>query len=1261
MSNTSGDGAALPGSGTGDGFMVVALGASAGGISAFREFFSHAPERSGMAYVVILHLSPEHDSRLAEVLQSSTRMPVTQVTESVKVAPDHVYVIPPNKSLSVVDGSLVLSNVTRVEERRAPVDIFFRTLAETHGPRAACVVLSGTGADGSMGLKRVKENGGVAVVQDPSEAEYPDMPRSSIATGLVDLVLPVAEMPARLVSYRDKLKHIGANGADAEEALAAETAGQDGREAAEEQALAAVITQLRLRTGHDFASYKRPTVRRRIERRITVTQVADLGEYARFIREHPDEARALLKDLLISVTNFFRDRKAFDSLEQNIIPRLFENKGAGGYVRVWVAGCATGEEAYSVAMMLSEHAETLISPPSIQVFASDIDEEAIQSARAGIYTINDAADVSPERLRRFFTKVGAGYSVRRELREMVLFAQHNLLKDPPFSHIDLVTCRNLLIYLNRAGQERVMNTFHFALNPGGYLFLGGSETAGDYSDIFVTADKESHIFQARVVAPSLAPRPTVAAPPRFPEAHEPPTRDETSQERRAHERLAYLDLHRRLLEAYAPPSVLVNSEFDIVHLSDSAGRYLQLPGGEPSHNLLSVARPELRLDLHAALLHAAQHTTNVEVPPVRMEVGGRAQTVKAVIRPVSGGQDTARGFFLVVFERAGEDEAVGGERDFVPLSAEPGAQRLGEELQHVRAQLRSTVEQSEVQHEELRASNEELQAMNEELRSTAEELETSKEELQSANEELTTINQELKIKIEELSQSNNDLLNLMNATDIGTVFLDRALRVKLFTPRARDLFNFIASDTGRPLTDITDNLRDFDLTADAERVLSTLRTLEREVQTRDGRWHLMRVLPYRTEEDRINGVVVTFLDVSAHKLAEDELRQSEERLRLLIDSVQDYAIFSVTPGNRVSYWNAGAERVFGFAEQEVMGQPIDIVFTPEDRAAGVPAAELAEALEAGRAADERWHLRKDGTHFYASGVVRPVVRGGKLNGFVKVARDLTAERGAADELRNANESLEARVIERTGALRDTVEAMLTEVKERRTAEEHARNLVGQLVTAQEDERRRISRDLHDLLGQQLTAIRLKLSALRDACGDREELCAQVVAVQELAERVDSEVDFLAWELRPTALDDLGLTAALSNFVHEWTKHYNVPAEVQVTGFSSGSLRLPPQTETCLYRIAQEALNNINKYAQAARVSVVLERRGADAVLVVEDDGIGFDPEEKMAAGTSLGLVGMRERAALVGGSLEIESVPGNGTTVYARVPISPPERGGTLE
>ncbi|HEY0171970.1 MAG TPA: CheR family methyltransferase, partial [Pyrinomonadaceae bacterium] len=742
-----GNGAGHRGRGPG-GFMVVGLGASAGGIRALKEFFEHAPERSGMAYVVILHLSPDHDSQLAEVLQQSTPMPVAQVTEQVRIEPDHVYVIPPNQSLTLRDGSLVLSEVTGVEVRRAPVDIFFRTLAESHGANAACVVLSGTGANGSMGLKHVKERGGVAVVQEPGEAEYDDMPRHSIATGLVDYVLPVAEMPARLVAYRDSLGRVVNDVADEGERAR--------RDHAEWEALAAVLAQLRLRTGHDFTNYKHGTVLRRISRRVGVTQVPDLPAYAHYIRENPRETRALLKDLLISVTNFFRDPKAFEMLEAAVIPRLFENKGEGGHVRVWVPGCATGEEAYSVAMLLAEYAETLPASPTIQVFASDIDEEAVQTARAGFYTLNDVADVSPERLRHFFSKTRDGYRVRRELREVVLFAKHDLLKDPPFLHLDLVSCRNLLIYLNASGQAKAMNIFHFAMNPGGYLFLGGSETVGDHSDIFVAADKQSHIFQARLVAP----RPGSHELPRLPPRPAGPeqTQAEAARHGRAQERLSHLDLHRRLLELYAPPSVLVNTEHEIVHLSESAGRFLQIPGGEPTYNLLTVARPELRLELRGALFHSAQHRANVEVPGLSVRIGERTETVNLLVRPVVGEDDTARGFFLVIFEPTPETAADGAE-DKVLRAVEPVARRLAEEVSHLRAQLRTHTEQYEVQHEELRASNEELQAINEELRSTAEELETSKEELQSSNEELTTINQELKVKIEELSQSNDDLHN----------------------------------------------------------------------------------------------------------------------------------------------------------------------------------------------------------------------------------------------------------------------------------------------------------------------------------------------------------------------------------------------------------------------------------------------------------------------------------------------------------------------
>ena len=1237
----------------GDDFLVVGLGASAGGIKAFKEFFANVPPASGMAYVVILHLSPEHESHLAEVLQFATEMPVTQVQDAVKIEPNHVYVIPPNKSLAMSDGRLALSEIKRIEERRAPVDIFFRTLAESKDSHAVCVVLSGTGSDGSMGMKRVKEMGGVCITQEPKEAEYSDMPRHSMATGFVDYVLPVAEIPRKIVAYKEQL---------GQTRIAVELAE---RPETEEQTLRDIFTQLRVRTGHDFSNYKRPNVLRRIERRINVHELDGLRAYAQFMREHKGEAHALLKDLLISVTNFFRDCEAFEALERAVISRLFEGKGAQDQVRVWVAGCATGEEAYTLAMLLTEFTETLTGAPVVQVFATDIDEQAISTAREGFYTAADVADVSLERLRRFFTKEPDGYRVRRELRERVLFAHHNLIKDPPFSHLDLVTCRNLLIYLNRAAQERVMQTFHFALNPGGFLFLGTSESVDGSGDLFMTFDKEAHVYKSR------------PAPARLPPAYEPlyagrrhagdltlsedverRDRERRTQELRALDRLSYADLHQRLVEQYGPPSVVVNEEYEIVHLSERAGRFMQVAGGEATHNLLKLVRPEIRLELRTALYQAVQNRTNVESRGVAVHLDGGTHLVNLHVRPVLDEEDSARGFILVLFEDAGEGAAQSADAVEVVKAGEPAAHRLEDELVRIKAQLRATVEQYETQAEELKASNEELQAMNEELRSTAEELETSKEELQSVNEELTTVNQELKIKIEELSQANDDFRNLMNSTDIGTIFLDRALRVKLFTPGARDIYNLLPADVGRPLSDITGQIADGDLTASLERVLDTLQSVQREICTRAGRWYLMNLLPYRTSEDRIEGVIVTLVDITQRKATEEQLSASEERLRLLVESVTDYAIIIQDAEGRIEIWNPGAENIFGYTRAEAVGQSIALIFTPEDREQGVYLAEMKTARELGCANDERWHIRKDGSRFYASGVLT-VLRDGGLMGYAKIARDLTESKQAEEALRRAHEELEHRVLERTNELAQANEALRRENAERRQLERSRLQLLRQLVRTQEDERRRIAREIHDHLGQQSTALRLNLEALKESCTAYEELCEPIAQTQAIAARLDSDVDFLAWELRPASLDDIGLAAALANFVKDWSKHFQIAAEYHSTNMEMS--RPSPETETCLYRIAQEALNNTCKHARATRVDVLLERRDHSVVLIVEDDGAGFNVEEKADSHEGLGLLGMRERAVLVGGTLEIESAPGEGTTIFARVPVTFPGEGALEE
>jgi two-component system, chemotaxis family, CheB/CheR fusion protein len=972
-----------------DDLIVVGIGASAGGVQALKTFFEHVPPNTGIAYVVILHLSPSYDSKLTEILQASTPMKVVQVVEKTIVAPDRVYVVPPNQHLQMVDNHLTVSANMEIEDRRAPVDIFFRTLAASQKSRAVCVVLSGTGANGSMGLKRVKELGGAAFVQNPREAEFNEMPRNSIATELVDDVLPVAEIPKRIVEYKNKLGSVQ---------IAIEIEKRNGDD---QNALREIFTQLRIRTGHDFTNYKRPTLLRRIERRINVRNLRDLPSYTTFVQNNAEEATALLKDLLISVTNFFRDKKAFEAMETQVLRPLIKDKRGDDAVRIWVAGCATGEEAYSFAMLCAEQTLNMPDAPKIQIFATDIDEAAIAQAREGLYTITDAADVSPERLRRFFNKEGDLYRVRREVRETILFATHNFLKDPPFSHLDIISCRNVLIYLNTTAQDRVMSTFHFALNHGGYLFVGSSESADSANDLYSIFNRENHIFQKRRIESGRS-YPVPDSIPNFQfDQKEKLTQNKKTAAKQ--ERITFGELHQRLLESYAPPSVIVNEEYDIVHLSERAGRYLQVAGGEPSQNLLKLIRQEIRLELRSALYQAVQRNAPVDAKGLKVTIEEQVELLTIHVRPVLQTVDVAKGFILVIFERVAQEAH---KDEVVIASDEPVAKQLEEELVRLKAQLRASNEQHEFNAEELKASNEELQAMNEELRSAAEELETSKEELQSINEELRTVNQELKVKVDETTLASNNLYNLINSVDIGTIFLDRSFRVAFFTPAACELFNLIPADYGRPLSDITGRLEYESVLADAETVLEKLQPVEREVTTNNGNAYIMRVLPYRTAEDRINGVVITFVDVTARKQAEQALASSEERLRLLIESAKDYAIFTIDPQRNINSWNTGAQAMMGYSEREIIGKQSSIIFTREDVDKNDHVSEAERAKTSGFAENERWHVRKDGSRFYGSGTMRPLFDPtGKHLGFVKIMRDLTESKQAEQALRESEERL----------------------------------------------------------------------------------------------------------------------------------------------------------------------------------------------------------------------------------------------------------------
>jgi two-component system CheB/CheR fusion protein len=1220
MTDTAGDGAR---SEPRQKLLVVGLGASAGGIEALRLFFAHVSANSGAAYVVILHLSPDHDSKLAEVLQTTASIPVMQVTHPVRVEANHVYVVPPNRRLEIVDGTLTLSEMTQREHRRSPVDVFFRALADANGSRSVGIVLSGTGPNGSAGLKRVKEYGGLTIAQVPEEAGHGEMPSNAIATGQVDLVLRVAEMPSRIADYRKRLQLI-----DTAPALV--------DPAEEPDALREILSLLRVRTGHDFANYKPATLMRRLQRRLHVVGLSDLTSYARMMREQPQEAVMLMKDLLISVTHFFRDPETFVMLEQRVVPRLFEHKTPEDQVRVWVPGCATGEEAYSIGMLLAEYSMGTIEPPHIQVFATDLDEDAIATARDGFYTDADVVDVPEQRLERFFHREGTGYRIRRELREMMLFAHHNVIKDPPFSHLDLISCRNLLIYLNRTAQERILETFHFALRPAALLMLGPSESPDSSDELFASFDRTAHIYESRTATSRLP-------PPEAPRAGPPRALPRTADQRPV-ERFAPLDAHHRLLEQYAPPSLVVTEDNTVVHMSTRAAEYLQMPAGEPTRDLLKLVRPELRVELRAALFRAAKGRTSAEMRHLPVTIEGIERHVDLSVRPVLREDDPARGFFLVLFADSDGAGSIEPRDRTLDTTTEPIARRLEEELSLVKAQLRTTVEQYEAQVEEAQASAEEHQAMNEELRSSAEELETSKEEIQSINEELTTVNQELKIKIEELRLTNNDLQNLINSTDLPTLFLDRSLRLKMTTSRAQDIFNVLPTDVGRPLSDITHRLTDGNITGDLRLVLDKLQAVDREVTTTDNRSYVMRIRPYRTSDDRIDGLVLMFQDVTARREAEGNRARSEERLKLLVDGVLDSAIFTMTQDGVIDSWNRGAERMFGYRAEQIVGLEFDVLFAADDRASGTPKQELDAAQRDGRTLHERYHLRNDGTRFFASGVT---TRLGDGLGFAQIARDLTAPHRAAEALREARAETDRRVAEHARELQAVV-------AEHGAAQDHVVSLLRKIVTAQEDERGRIARNLHDQLGQRLTALRLSLERAQERLAKDGTSENELERALNLTHEIDSDVGFLSWELRPAVLEHLGLGVALPRYVREWSDHYGLEVEYKGDGYRT--ILLTHEAEVAFYRIAQEALTNIAKHAHASRIDMMLESRDHTVVLVVEDDGVGFDTGDGTVTGRGVGLLGMRERAGLIGAEFEIESKPGQGTSIFVkyRRPTAPP-------
>ena len=1200
-------------------FPVVGIGASAGGLPALQRLFENMPAAHEMAFVVILHLSPKHPSSAAAILQRTTPMPVIQVSSRVRIEPGHVYVIAPNLHLTMMDGLLIVEELQRPRGQHVAIDLFFRTLAQVHRERAIAIVLSGTGSDGAVGLSRVKEQGGITLVQSPDDAEHEGMPTAALGTGAVDFVLPVSDMAQKLIDLWDNARRIQLPmPGDAEPPPLHAPVPAD-QEAGAEDALQEIIASLLARTGHDFRHYKRATVLRRIERRMQVRQMHTLPTYRDLLLGDVGENQALLDDMLIGVTNFFRDRESFDSLERDIMPELFKDRVAGNEVRVWVAACASGEEAYSLAMLMADQAGLMENPPSFQVFASDIDDHAIDTARAGTYPSSIITDVAPARLRQYFKREDSRYRIRKALRDRILFASHNLLRDPPFSRLDMISCRNLLIYLNRDVQVRLLQTFHFALKPGGFLFLGSSESAESVADYFIPVDKKNRIYRARSTGRQLHYQNPSSAlyGVRLPEVSRPkaPGRRPST----------YAEMHQRALAQFAPPSVVIDREGNLVYVSEQAGQYLRMGGGEPSRNLLTLVLPELRLELRSAIYQVAQNGGSVECRPIGLADVAVPETVAATVRAFRD-DEAETDYLLVLFNRVAQ--APDAERLPRPDgSHDVVLSQLEAELQRKREQLQETIEYSEISTEELRASNEELQAINEELRSATEELETSKEELQSVNEELVTVNYELKVKVEETGKANDDLNNLIASTDIATIFVDSGLRIKRFTPRAADLFSIIATDVGRSLLDLTHKLDYDQLAEDVSATFDNLRLVEREVRSTDGRCYIVRLLPYRTNEDRIEGAVMTFFDITARRHAEEQARASEAHMRMVAESAKDYAIVTMDDAGRVTSWNKGAETLFGYSADEMQGQELDRLFVPEDIAAGVPRDELRRAREDGRAEDERWHLRKDGSRFYCSGVTTPL-HNGEFYGYAKIARDETArERQGKEREQALNHEQAVRCdAESAVALKDEFLAVMSHELR------HPLNMIHINV---------------ELLSR-MPELRQSQQFMRAASIIRSSVMSQAKIIDDLMDMSRVRTGKLSLTMAPVVLDTLlpGMVEVARND----------PAAKDIgIAFSGGADGMPVLADVVrIEQVVMNLLSNAIKFTPGGgRVEVHLAREDEALRIDVIDSGQGIAPSflahvfdmygqsmsvtTRSKGGLGIGLALVREIVALHGGRVEVAS------------------------
>jgi two-component system CheB/CheR fusion protein len=1216
------DAAPVSGEPEGAAFPIVGIGASAGGLEAFSKLLHRLPADTGMALVLIQHLDPTHESILTTLLSRATRMPVQEATHQMPVEPNHVYVIPRNSNMRIVDSTLLLTRRNDSGTQHLPVDHFLQSLAESQKSKAIGVILSGTASDGTAGLRAIKSEGGITFAQEQSSAKFDGMPRSAILAGVVDFVLPPEEI-ARELAHISRHPYVASQASGRAAELL--QAGQDD--------FHKIFSLLRIQTGSDFSSYKRGTIERRVRRRMVLRKFDKITEYVRLLQQDPDEVKALYEDLLISVTEFFRDPKVFEALKHQIFPKLWQDRATDSPIRIWSAGCSTGEEVYSIAMSLVDFMGERQADNSIQIFGTDISEIAVAKARLGLYSESSIAKIPKSLLQRHFTKADQGYRLSKRIRDICVFARQDLTRDPPFSKVDLISCRNVLIYLGQDLQNKVMPIFHYALRPDGYLLLGNSETAGA-SHFFSLVDKTHKIYAKKAVTDRV----TLDLP-RYSSPVEKPVAA-VREEAWSGDGLQK-EADRIVLNRYGPAGVVINGELEILQFRGDMSPYLKPASGAASLNFLRMVREDLVTDLRTALDLAKRGTAPVRKQGLRVDSDElRSRELNVEIIPVNAPQDHGR-LFLVLIENVAHAAAAVAEKS-EPAGSEPGdIEALKTELAAAREHLQFLMDERQASEEELRSANEEILSSNEELQSTNEELETSQEELQSANEELTTVNDELQNRNADLAQLGNDLSNLLNSVNIPIVMLGNDLHVRHFTPTAGRTLNLRSSDVGRPIVEIKSNLEIPDLEKLLSDVIMDLTPKEMEVQDRSGAWFSLRVRPYRTEDNKIDGAVMVLYDVDQLKRSLQEVRLARDFSQAIVETIPEPLVIldaelSVVTSNRafretfhLDRPSTGGKPFFELAHQQWD--------TPKIREC------LGRALShsgAVKGIEIEGDFQRIGHKIFSLNCRRIDLGEDKRKILLLAMLDVTAERQAERQLRTAHSALEKNLLHAESSLRES------EVDLRQSREE-LRELAARLLTTQEEERRRVSRELHDDLNQKLAMLEVDVDRLGQRVAASPEIGADVQSLRDRVAEVSNDIRRVAYELHPSILDHLGLGVALRSYCSEFSKREGIKVKFSVQD-QPESVR--EEVALCLYRVTQESLRNVAKHASAKTASVALAAGGDRLHLCVRDNGVGFDPTAKHKGG--IGLLSMKERVRLVDGQFTLKSSRGHGTRIDIWAPLS---------